>query len=226
MDSKPSAGPERPDSGSSRPIDPGLAHANLSADAERYRGLALEGGADVAEIIRAADIPVDDRVLLKCMVPKCSGYNTSANCPPHTPTPEQTRGMLAAFDLAVVFRLPVPPDIIVRDSSKKDQLLAIRHSLYRLVSKIESAAFYDGHYFAAGLSSGSCKTALCPSQPCAVLAGEACRHRLRARPAMEAMGIDCFALACALGWEVFPIGSTAKADQVPSAFLMGAVLIG
>jgi predicted metal-binding protein len=187
--------------------------------------MALEGGAEAAEVIEAEIISVEERVLLKCMVPLCSGYGASACCPPRSMEPAQTRQMLASFEVALVFRLGVRSDTIIRDSKKKAELQALRRSLYSLVSAIESAAFYDGHYFASGFPSGSCKSALCPSQPCSVLAGEPCRHRLKARPAMEAVGIDCFALAGALGWPVYPIGSSAKAEHVPSAFLMGMVLI-
>ena len=52
---------------------------------------ALELGAEAAQVIPAATVVVDDRVALKCAVPKCFGYGTCANCPPHAPSPEQMR---------------------------------------------------------------------------------------------------------------------------------------
>jgi hypothetical protein len=41
------------------------------ADLERYCALALEEGAAEATIVPANDVPVDERVRLKCVVPRC-----------------------------------------------------------------------------------------------------------------------------------------------------------
>jgi predicted metal-binding protein len=184
-------------------------------------------GASEASVIKASSIPVDDRVLLKCRVPLCSAYGVCGNCPPHSPTPDQTRRYLASFRTAVVFRLAVPPTDIAADEEKSGpQLKAVRHRLHQLVSTLESAAFYDGHYLAAGFGSGSCKSLYCSAQRCAVLAGDKCRHSLRARPAMEAAGIDCFALSIALGWPIYPIGKSARPESIPAGFLMGLLLVG
>ena len=43
---------------------------------------------------------------------------------------------------------------------------------------------------------------------------------------MEAVGIDCFALADLIGWEIYPIGSSATAEEVPAGALMGIVFVG
>ena len=59
--------------------------------------------------------------------------------------------------------------------------------LLEIVEAVESAAFKEGMRFAAGLVGGSC--VLC--KRCVdnkIL--EACRHPFRARPPMEAVGID------------------------------------
>jgi predicted metal-binding protein len=207
-------------------IDPASAKLSLERHAENYRRTALSLGAGEAAVIEARSIPVDDRVLLKCRVPLCSGYGTCGNCPPRCPSPDETRRLLAHFNTALVFRLAVPPSVIVPDEERKKDLKAVRRQLYAMVSSIESAAFYDGHYFATGFASGSCKSLYCSEQECAVMAGEKCRQNLRARPAMEAMGIDCFALSAGVGWEIYPIGKSASPDRIPAAFLMGLVLVG
>ena len=128
--------------------------------------------------------------------------------------------------MAVVFRLAVSPPAILAQEGCKEELEAVRRRLYKLSSALESAAFYDGHYFATGFASGSCKTLFCSDQACAVVLGEKCRQSLRARPAMEAVGIDCFALAAHLGWDIYPIGKMASPEKIPSSFLMGLVLVG
>lgn len=207
-------------------IDPVRAAGNLAADAERYRSLVLSRDAADAEIIDPAIIQIDIRVLLKCTVPKCSGFGTSANCPPHCMSPDETQRVLKAFSSALVFRMPVAPDVVVRDPEKRKDLQAIRRRLYKLIAEVEGAAFHDGHYFATGFASGSCKSALCTDRDCAVLAGQKCRHDQKARPAMEAVGIDCFLLAARLGWDIYPIGGATKAEQIPAAHLMSLILIG
>jgi predicted metal-binding protein len=57
--------------------------ARLPQDLERYRQQALELGATQAAIVEAREITVDERVVLKCRIPRCFGYGTSAHCPPH-----------------------------------------------------------------------------------------------------------------------------------------------
>jgi predicted metal-binding protein len=207
-------------------IDPVREAACLAEDAERYRQLALSLGATDALVIDTATIPVDDRVLLKCRVPLCSSYGICGNCPPHCPHPDEMRRFLAGFRTAVVFRSAVSSPAITAQEGHKEELKTLRRGLYGLTSALESAAFYDGHYFAAGFASGSCKTLYCRDQECAVVSGERCRQSLRARPAMEAVGIDCFALTARLGWVIYPIGKTASPDEIPSSFLMGVVLVG
>jgi predicted metal-binding protein len=59
--------------------------------------------------------------------------------------------------------------------------------LLDIVEAVESAAFKKGMRFAAGLVGGSCVLCeLCVEDK----SSEACRHPFRARPPMEAVGID------------------------------------
>ena len=43
----------------------------LQANLARYRELALALGAADAAIVRASDVVIDERVRLKCVVPRC-----------------------------------------------------------------------------------------------------------------------------------------------------------
>jgi predicted metal-binding protein len=86
--------------------------------------------------------------------------------------------------------------------------------------------FYDGYYLAVGFGAGSCKHTLCSQQEsCAALEGKKCRFTLRARPSMEAVGIDVYKMAAEAGWEIYPIGSGAKAEDVPKGTLAGIVVV-
>jgi predicted metal-binding protein len=93
------------------------------------------------------------------------------------------------------------------------------------VNNLESDAFYDGHYLSVGFGAGSCKSTFCHDRDCTVLRGEKCRLALRARPSMEAVGIDCYRIATELGWDIYPIGSDAKPACMPHGTLMGLVMI-
>jgi hypothetical protein len=60
-------------------ITMGMNAAGLAGDLERYRGKAMELGASAAKIVRAAEIPVDERIVMKCRIPRCFGYGTSVH---------------------------------------------------------------------------------------------------------------------------------------------------
>ena len=59
--------------------------------------------------------------------------------------------------------------------------------LHRLVNKIETTAFKNGYYLAAGFIGGECN--LC-RECVSPKSAKPCRHPFEARPSMEAMGID------------------------------------
>jgi predicted metal-binding protein len=207
-------------------IDPARTAATRLSDAERYARLAMELGAAAARVTPADTVVFDDRVPLKCAVPKCFGYGACANCPPHAPSPEKMRAIAAQYDTAVALRLDVPPEVIVRDRETKEARVKAYASVFSMVSALESAAFYDGHYLSVAFAAGSCKSVFCPDLECAVLSQQKCRHNLVSRPSMEAVGIDCFKLATELGWDIYPIGSAATAGRVPGGALLGILLVG
>jgi predicted metal-binding protein len=206
-------------------IDARRAASNLDEDVRRYCELAVSLGASESKVIPASAVVVDDRVSLKCAVPKCFGYNTCANCPPHSPSAERMKRVVEQYTKAVVLKVDVRPQAIVRDRETIEERVAAYKTVFRLVGAVESAAFYDGHYLAAGFGAGSCKSTFCHKSACAVLTHEKCRHNLIARPSMEAVGMDCFALASSLGWDILPVGSSASAECVASGLLMGLVLV-
>jgi predicted metal-binding protein len=206
-------------------IDPARAAASLSADAQRYAALALELGASAAQVVSATKVLIDERVTLKCAVPKCFGYGTCANCPPYAPSADSMRAVVARYATAVVLRLEVVPEVLVRDRTTIQERVDAYKNMFSIVGRLESAAFYDGHYLSAGFAAGSCKSTFCHDVECAVLARQKCRHNLVSRPSMEAVGIDCFTLAAELGWDMYPVGSSAVAPKVPSGSLLGIVFV-
>lgn len=198
----------------------------LKESLEKYKEKTLELGATRAVIVQAGDIPVNELVTIKCQVPRCFGYGTCAHCPPHTLKPAELKEYLKKFNWAIFFTLDVPSEVIIRDKATIKERIAAYLEIYRIVSEIESLAFYDGYYFAVGFGAGSCKHTFCSLQEsCAALDGKKCRFPLRARPSMEAVGIDVFKMAADAGWEIYPIGSSAKAIDVPKGTLAGIVIV-
>jgi len=133
-------------------------------------------GDQEAKIIDPKTVETAPWVRWKCQF-GCGGYNSSLVCPPHSPTPEQTRKVLDSYKRAILFE-------------------AGRHDAKEIAVKMEREIFLSGYYKAFGLGAGPCQ--LCSS--CAYDKG--CRHPEEARPAMEACGIDVFATARKHGFTI------------------------
>lgn len=202
----------------------------LTKDLQYYVRLAKETGATHAKIISATDVILDYRVQYKCMVPKCVSYGTCAHCPPHVPGVEQTEKVIERFQYAILAGMAMPTTNVMRptDGSYKpahDINPPMRSKMHEIVGVIEAQAFYDGYYFATGFSSGACKKLWCPDEPCQVLEGKGCRNPLRARPSMEGAGMNVYQMVANAGWDIYPVGSKIKADDVPHGFFAGLILI-
>lgn len=211
---------------SPRKIEVNSSEEKLLQDLENYKKQALELGAARVEIVKTEQIPVDDRVVLKCRVPRCFGYGTNAHCPPHAMTPPELRELLTQYSWGVFVSVDIPPETIVRDKETIDDRVKVYMDLFELVNKIESLAFYDGHYLSFGLGAGSCRHSLCAKEDtCRALEGKRCKFSLKARPSMEAVGIDVYRMMAEAGWDVYPIGSDAQAEDIPQGSLAGLIVI-
>jgi predicted metal-binding protein len=200
--------------------------ARLPEDLKKYRQKALDLGATQAKIIPVREIPVDDRVPLKCQIPRCFGYGAGAHCPPHTLKPGELRDILQHYEWAILFIKEVPPEVIVRDKATIKERVAAYQDMFKIVAELESQAFYDGHYLAFGFAAGSCRHTFCGQQDnCQALEGKRCRFSLLARPSMEAVGIDVYKMVTQAGWDIYPIGSGAKPGEIPKGTLAGIVIL-
>ena len=197
----------------------------LRQDLERYVEIAFSSGASNAAIVSTSQIVVDERVLVKCRSPLCSEYGACINCPPNTGTIDQMRNRINLYEHAILLKIDVPPENIAGDAARGDVGVEDLKRLIKIISDVESAAFYDGYYFAAGFSSASCHFVWCRGLDCQAITGKGCRHRVRAYSSMEANGIDVFRLASSVGWEVYPIGMSATVDMIPQGSRYGMVLI-
>lgn len=195
----------------------------LQNDLEKYRQRAIELGATDAKIITTDDVIIDERVVAKCVYPKCVAYGTNANCPPYAMEIDEVIKIVDNFRYGIFISVRVPAHDIAREKKRRRPY---QKKLAEIVSKIESEAFYDGYHLAIGFGSGSCKRIFCPDTDCvALIPGKSCAHPYIARSAMEAVGMDAFTMAAKFGWEIYPVGKSTSAEEVPHGLLLGLVLI-
>jgi predicted metal-binding protein len=150
--------------------------------ASQWVEVARRLGAAEAKVISPETVVTAPWVRLKCQY-GCGGWGQRLTCPPHSPTPKQTRAVLDCYRLAILVHHPVQ----VRDDDWRP--------VDEIVVKLEREIFLAGHYRAFALGCGPCH--LCDE--CNL---EDCLHPSEARPSMEAAGIDVYATARGNG---FPI---------------------
>ena len=68
-------------------------------DFERWRGRALDLGADEATVMRARDVVVADWVRMKCLF-GCDDPTSHRTCPPNAPSVDQTRRSIGESNMA------------------------------------------------------------------------------------------------------------------------------
>jgi len=200
---------------------------HLKQDLEKYRKRAIELGATDAKIIPAKMTVLDERVVAKCNYPKCPSYGTNINCPPHAMSVDEARKVINNFRYGVLVKIEVPPeDITVKEASVKKTVSPYSRKLAEIVAKIESEAFHNGYHLAIAFAGGTCKQLLCPDIDCqALLPGKGCPHRLKARSAMEAVGIDVYKTVTKAGWDIYPIGDSTSPNDIPLGLRVGIVYI-
>jgi predicted metal-binding protein len=200
----------------------------LQADLERYRALAIESGASQAVVLPASAVEVDERVRLKCLVPRCLRAGETPNCPPNAPDLDLVRRAFARYSWAILFKCDVGPleDYAPKrgqTAEEKRRVLSYHRPSSDVVYALEGQAYKDGYHLAMGFGGGSCKDYLCQGNLCQFLDSGRCRFPHRSRPAMEAMGIDVLGLVEKVGWRAYAL--TGDLDEVPCGITVGIVFI-
>jgi len=159
---------------------------------------AIKQGASSVKVIDAKDIIIDKRARLKCAIPLCPSYDSHLLCPPNLMAVEEFKEIIGLYEKALILQVEADYDSLDKSDKELDGELCelIENDtrtpewelkLHKLVNRLEASAFKRGFRFAAGLIGGECS--LC-KECVGVRSEEACRHPFRARPSMEAMGID------------------------------------
>ncbi len=206
-----------------RDIDEGIIKQNM----EDFRLLAIKLGASDAKIIPAKVITVDERVRLKCLIPRCGRAGETPNCPPNVPDLDVIRRAFALYTTAILFKCDVRIDEIQpgkeMSETGKMQLLHYHKKGIEIAAALERQAFKDGYHLAMGLGGGSCKDYLCEGAPCQYLQSGSCRFPLQSRPSIEAMGIDATKLINDAGWASYALLD--DLSKVPGAITVGLVFV-
>ncbi len=214
--------------GSARPFAKVVSEETLKADLQNYKQKALELGASGAEIIPTGYITIDERVRLKCVIPRCLRAGETPNCPPYAPDLDLVRKAFSRFSWAILLKTNVAPleeYAPGRGGSRAEErkTLLFHQKSGEIVYQIERLAYKDGYHLAMGFGGGSCKDYLCRGLICQFLDSGRCRFPLRSRPAMEAVGIDVFDLINKVGWSAYPLVDELK--DIPCAVSVGIVFI-
>ena len=128
---------------------------------------ALAQGAQNALIINARDISLDPRTMLKCRF-GCTGWGHNWTCP-------SAPGAITVWEFAQIIKHYKKALLIHTHDKKLSQEISFA---------MEQKAYADGAYFAFSLSDCAvCKECRYPHP---------CRAPKKARPAMQAVGIDVF----------------------------------
>jgi len=154
--------------------------------------MALEMRAQNAKILSTEDLVFDPRTLLKCMY-GCDDWGRNWTCPsaPNALNPWEAERLLKRYKHGILIHA-------------KDFKLAQDISF-----QVETQAFFDGYHFAFSMSNCVlCKTCCFPAP---------CRFPLKARPPMEALGIDVFATVKKFG---LPLKTLKAKDKIPDCYAL------
>jgi predicted metal-binding protein len=157
-----------------------------------------------AEPLLAREIVVDPRVRLKCRLNLCGQFGQNLMCPPKVWDLAETSAILARYTFSLLVQITRQAD----PSEYQTVFDREKIAMSAIIVSLEQEAFRNGFSLAVGLGSGHCQ--LCPD-----CAGDDCpsfcRLPSRARPSLEAVGID--------------VEKTCAAAGLPAGFAPGRVTL-
>jgi predicted metal-binding protein len=164
--------------------------ADLHKNLEKFREKALEFGASDAKVIPAKYVVVDERVWMKCLVPRCTGLQQGGtpHCPPNTPQPDFMRKVFSRYHWAVLFKRDIEniQDYIATSEAQMKEMRTRRTGMegyhdktFEIVGRLESYVQSEGYYLAMGFSGGNCRSSLCHGATCSVIENGNCRFPLQ-----------------------------------------------
>ena len=150
----------------------------MSRDADGLRARALEFGASDAAVITADQVVTAEWVRMKCLYGGCH-VGRCLTCPPHSPTPAQSRVFLDEYETILLLRFDVRPERV--------EWLHASRRVADVALGLERELFLAGHFKAFAIAGGRpCDLAERCGHP------ESCDSRASLRPGPAGCGIDVF----------------------------------
>ena len=159
------------------------------------------------KLISTDIIVVSEWVRFKCRY-GCPAFGQRLSCPPFSPTPEETRRLLAEYKTAVLVHSQTSPDPDFTPEQSRQHIKECRVKLHTAIIEMERVAFLLGYYKALAMGANPC--ALCDT--CVIKESNIskiddfstldCRHRDIMRPPMDAFGIDVFQTVKNAGYSI------------------------
>lgn len=132
-----------------------------------------------AYLLDAKDIPIENRVALKCAY-GCKGYGKRLSCPPYIMSIDEFKKVMAEYSIALLL-------VEEHDTSEVTDILeawsGLRKDSFHKMLELEHEAFREGLTFAHLLRPGACNE-------CEVCNLQSCINPEMRRFAPEAVGIN------------------------------------
>jgi len=113
--------------------------------------IALKAGATSAKIIPSERVVIDERVRLKCEVPRCSGYGRFLTCPPHVMSVDAFSRIRSGYRWGLLVQVEAKNiDSTDKGKGRIDRAILkenrelhypFKRKLHEIVEAVESAAF-------------------------------------------------------------------------------------
>jgi predicted metal-binding protein len=167
----------------------------LDSVISELKNIALDGGAEEVKLINPKDIIVAQWVRNKCVY-GCQFYGKRFTCPPYSPTVEETSATLQGYREALLVEFTDLSKEIIKNFKKATEI----------PYNMEKTAFVRGFERAFSYGAGFCT--LCPECPAEkltepnIFCKKECVQAKKARPSMEAVGIDVFSTVRRFGFEL------------------------
>ena len=160
----------------------------------RARALAL--GASDAIVLAPEQVVTAEWVRMKCLYGGCTS-GRCLTCPPHSPTPAQTRALLDEYRTILLLRLDVPP-------AQAGEWPEWSRRKARIALDLERELFLGGCFKAFALAGGRpCARAEACGRP------QECDFRESLRPGPAGCGINVFTTSRNAGWPLAVVRGTA-----------------
>lgn len=160
-------------------------------ESDKYEivNICLEMNALEAKFIDVGTITISNWVRHKCQY-SCKDYGKTYCCPPHSPTPDDTKKIISDYTIGLLIHFG--GDVRVT----------------KAIVEIENRIFLNNLYKVIGFGAGPCSL-------CKKCSEAGCRFPEKARPSMEACGIDVYKTARENG---FPIDVLKTKDDPENCY--------